>query len=138
MIGYNFFLEQKSNESAKTLFIMVIKGVLNMILLLKWLALSLAILFVGWLVPGITISSFATALVASIVIALVNLVIKPVLVFLTLPINILTLGLFILVINALLFMFVAYLVPGVEVDGFWSVFLGALILSFLSFGISAL
>ena len=56
--------------------------------------------------------------------------------FLTLPINILTLGIFILVINALLFMFVAYLVPGVEVDGFWSAFLGALILSILSIGIS--
>ena len=67
-----------------------------MVLLLKWLALSLAIMFVGWVVPGITISSFVTALVASVVIALVNLVIKPVLVFLTLPINILTLGLFIL------------------------------------------
>ena len=107
-----------------------------MILLLKWLALSLAILFVGWVIPGITISSFATALVASIVIALVNLVIKPVLVFLTLPINILTLGLFILVINALLLMFVAYLIPGVEVDGFWSAFLGALLLSILSIGIS--
>lgn len=107
-----------------------------MVLLLKWLALSLAILFVGWIVPGITISSFATALVASIVIALVNLVIKPILVFLTLPINILTLGLFILVINALLFMFVAYLIPGVEVDGFWSAFWGALLLSILSIGIS--
>ena len=107
-----------------------------MALLLKWIALSLAIMFVGWIIPGITISSFATALVASIVIALVNLVIKPILVFLTLPINILTLGLFILVINALLFMFVAYLIPGVEVDGFWSAFLGALILSILSIGIS--
>lgn len=107
-----------------------------MVLLIKWLVLSLIIMFVGWIVPGITISSFATALVASIVIALVNIVIKPVLVFLTLPINILTLGLFILVINALLFMFVAYLVPGVEVDGFWSAFLGALILSILSIGIS--
>jgi putative membrane protein len=107
-----------------------------MVLLLKWLALSLIILFVGWVVPGITISSFVTALIASIVIALVNLVIKPILVLLTLPINILTLGLFILVINALLFMFVAYLVPGVEVDGFWSAFLGALILSILSIGIS--
>lgn len=107
-----------------------------MILLFKWLALALAIMFVGWVVPGITVSSFATALVASIVIALVNVVIKPILVFLTLPINILTLGIFILVINALLFMFVAYLVPGVEVDGFWSAFLGALILSILSIGIS--
>lgn len=105
-------------------------------ILLKWLALSLAIMFVGWVVPGISISSFITALIASVAIALVNLVIKPVLVLLTLPINILTLGLFVLVINALLFMFVAYLVPGVEVDGFWSAFLGALILSIISIGIS--
>ena len=107
-----------------------------MILILKWFALALGIMFVGWVIPGITISNFITALIASIVIALVNLVIKPVLVFLTLPINILTLGLFILVINALLFMFVAYLVPGVDVDGFWSAFLGALLLSILSIGIS--
>ncbi|MBE7710948.1 MAG: phage holin family protein [Cyanobacteria bacterium SIG31] len=107
-----------------------------MILILKWLALALGILFVGWVVPGITVSSFVTALIASIAIALVNLVIKPILIFLTLPINILTLGLFILVINALLFMFVAYLIPGVEVDGFWSAFLGALLLSILSIGIS--
>ena len=114
------------------------KGVINMVLLLKWLALALSIMFVGWIVPGITISSFATALVASVAIALVNLVIKPILVFLTLPINILTLGIFILIINALLFMVVAYLIPGVEVDGFWSAFLGALLLSILSFGISSL
>ena len=109
-----------------------------MVLLLKWLALALSIMFVGWIVPGITISSFATALVASVAIALVNLVIKPILVFLTLPINILTLGIFILIINALLFMVVAYLIPGVEVDGCWSAFLGALLLSILSFGISSL
>ena len=107
-----------------------------MILILKWLALSLAIMFVGWVVPGITISSFLTALIASVAIALVNIVIKPVLVFFTLPINILTLGAFILVINALLFMFVAYLIPGVEEDGFWSAFLGALLLSIISIGIS--
>ncbi|MBQ4113826.1 phage holin family protein [bacterium] len=107
-----------------------------MIILIKWLALSLAIMFVGWVIPGITISNFVTALLAAVVIALVNTVIKPILIFLTLPINILTLGLFILVINALLFMFVAYLVPGIEVDGFWSAFLGALLLSILSVGIS--
>ena len=107
-----------------------------MVLLIKWLALAIAIMFVGWVVPGITISSFVTALIASVVIALVNLVIKPILVFLTLPINILTLGIFILIINALLFMFVAYLVPGVEVDGFWSAFLGALLLSVLSIALS--
>ena len=103
---------------------------------LKWIALALAIMFVGWIIPGITISNFLSALIAAIVIALVNIFIKPILVLLTLPINIITLGLFILVINALLLLFVAYLVPGVEIDGFWNAFLGALILTILSIGIS--
>ena len=102
----------------------------------KWLALALAIMFTGWVIPGISITSFVSALIAAIVIALINLFIKPILIFLTLPINILTLGLFILVINALLFLFVAYLVPGIEVDGFWSAFWGALLLTILSLGIS--
>ncbi len=106
------------------------------VLLLKWIGLALGIMFVGWVVPGITISNFVTALIAAVVIALINVFIKPVLIFLTLPINILTLGLFILVINALLFMFVAYLVPGVQVEGFWSAFLGALLLSIIALGIS--
>ena len=105
-------------------------------LLIKWAALALCIMFVSSVIPGITISSFTTALIAAVVIAIVNVVIKPVLILLTLPINILTLGVFILVINALLFMFVAYLVPGVEIDGFWSAFLGAIVLSILSIGIS--
>lgn len=107
-----------------------------MSLLLKWLILALSIMFVGWVIPGISISSFLAALTAAIAIALVNVFIKPVLIFLTLPINILTLGIFILVINAVLFMFVAYLVPGVEVDGFWSAFFGAIVLSILSIAIS--
>lgn len=105
-------------------------------LFLKWLGLALAIMFVGWVIPGITISNFVTALIAAVVIALINVFIKPALVFLTLPINILTLGLFILVINALLFMFVAYLVPGVQVNGFMSAFLGALLLSIITLGFS--
>lgn len=107
-----------------------------MVLFIKWIALALAMMFTAWIVPGISVSSFGTALIASIVIALINVFIKPILVLLTLPINILTLGNFILIINALLFMFVAFLIPGVEVDGFWSAFLGALILSILSIGIS--
>ena len=88
------------------------------------------------MIPGISISNFWAALIAAAVIALINIFIKPALVFLTLPINILTLGLFVLVINALLFMLVAYVVPGVEVDGFWSAFLGSLILSILSIAVS--
>lgn len=105
-------------------------------LFLKWIGLALAMMFVGWVIPGITISNFTAALIAAAVVALINVVIKPVLIFLTLPINILTLGLFILVINAFLFMFVAYLVPGVEVSGFWSAFFGALLLSILSLGLA--
>ncbi len=106
------------------------------ILLVKWVALALALMFTAWVVPGIIVSNFTTAMIAAVAIALVNTVIKPVLVFLTLPINILTLGISILLLNAVLFLFVAYLVPGVEVDGFWSAFLGALIISILSIGIS--
>lgn len=105
-------------------------------LLLKWIGLALGLMFVGWVIPGITISNFTTALIAAVVIALINVFIKPALVFLTLPINILTLGLFILVINAVLFMFVAYLVPGVQVNGFLSAFLGALLLSIISLALS--
>ena len=107
-----------------------------MVLIIKWVALALSLMFVGWLIPGIIISNFSTALIAAVAIALVNIVIKPIIMFLALPINVLTLGIFALIINAALFMFVAYLVPGVEVDGFWSAFLGALVLSILSIGIS--
>lgn len=105
-------------------------------LFLKWIGLALSVLFVGWLIPGISVASVGSAIIAGAVIALVNTFIKPILLFLTLPINILTLGLFILVINAILFMFVAYLVPGIEIDGFWSAFWGALVLSILSIGLN--
>ena len=104
--------------------------------IIKWVAMALVVMFAGWLIQGISISDFITALMAAIVIALINVVIKPVLKLLTLPINIMTFGLFTLVINALLFMFVAYLIPGVEVDGFISAFLGALLISVLSVGVS--
>ena len=105
-------------------------------LLLKWLGLALCVLFVGWLIPGISVANISSAIIAGAVIALVNTFIKPVLLLLTLPINILTLGLFILVINALLLMFVAYLVPGIEINGFWSAFWGAILLSILSIGLN--
>ena len=107
-----------------------------MILLLRWILFAIAIIFVAWLVPGIEVQNFQSAMLVTVIIALINIFIRPLIVFITLPINILTLGLFILVINALLFMFVAYLVPGVEVDGFWSAFFGALLLSILSIGLS--
>ena len=107
-----------------------------MYLLLKWIVLTLVIIFTAWVIPGIEVDGFVTALIAAVVIALINISLKPALTLVTLPINVLTLGLFTLVINALLLMFVSYLVPGFEVDGFWAAFWGALLMSILSVGIS--
>ncbi len=107
-----------------------------MSLILQWLVLSLAIMIMAWIVPGIVVSNFLTAMLAGVVIALINIFIKPVLLIFFLPINILTLGIFVMVINALLLLFVAYLVPGVTINGFWSAFAGAIILSLLTLAIS--
>ena len=108
-----------------------------MYLFLRWVGYALVIMFIAWVVPGISVANFLTAMLVAIVIALINVFIKPVLVLITLPINILTLGLFTLIINALLFMFAGYIAPGVEVDGFLSAFLGALLLSILSVGLNS-
>lgn len=107
-------------------------------MILKWVGFALVIMFVGWLTPGLTVANFVTALIAAVVIALINAFIKPVIMMLTLPINIFTLGIFTLVINALLFMFAAYLVPGIEVDGFLSALLASILISIFSIGLSKL
>ncbi len=104
--------------------------------ILRLLALSFALLFIGYIIPGIRISNFVSAIIAAVIIVCINAFIKPALMFVAFPINILTLGISILFINALLFLFAAYLAPGIEVDNFWSAFLGALVLSILSIGIS--
>ena len=103
---------------------------------LKLIALAFSLLFIGYIVPGIRIVNFPSAIIASVVIICINLFVKPVLLALTLPINILTLGISILFINALLFSFVAYLVPGVQIENFLSAFIGALLLSIFAIGIS--
>lgn len=105
-------------------------------LIVKWVAFALAVMFTAWVIPGIFVADFWTAMIATVVIVLINVFIKPVLKLLTLPINILTLGLFTLVINAVLFMFVGYIVPGIEISGFLSALLGSILLSILSVGIS--
>jgi len=88
---------------------------------------TLAVIFVAYIVPGVTVRNFWTALLAAIVIGLVNAVIRPILSILSLPINILTLGLFSLVINALMFWLASAIVPGFEVAGFGPAFWGALV-----------
>lgn len=107
-------------------------------LLVRWILYSLAIVFVAWLIPGISVSSFLTALFVSVLIGLINTFIKPVLMFITLPINFVTLGLFTLVINALLLMLAGWIAPGFSVDGFWSALFGSIILSLLSGPISSI
>ena len=100
-----------------------------MYLILHWLFSAFILLGLDYFVPGISISGIYIALIASLIIGIINAVLKPILVFLTLPINILTLGLFTWVINGLLFWFVSSFVEGFFVSGFWVAILGALILS---------
>ncbi len=107
-------------------------------LLLIWILNTLALLAVAYFVPGIYVAGFMAALMAALVIGLVNMLIKPVLVLLTLPITILTLGLFILVINGVLFYGVGYWLEGFEVKTLTAGVIGALAYSVLSWLLSAL
>ena len=106
--------------------------------LLVWLVNTLALVAVAYLMPSITITSFGSALFAALVLGLVNAVIRPLLILLTLPATILTLGLFIFVINGLLFWLVGSFVPGFIVHGFWAGFVGAILFSIVSWLLSAL
>jgi len=100
-----------------------------MYLISKILLTAFLLLFVEIVVPGVSIDGLYTALVAALVLGLLNAVIRPVLVILTLPISIITLGLFIFVINAGLFMFAASFLQGFSVSGFWPAFWASLIVS---------
>ena len=101
-------------------------------LLLHWLLNAIALLIVAYVVPGVSLRSPVVALVAAVLLGLANAVIRPILVLLTLPVTILTLGLFLLVINGLLFWAVSGLTAGFEVQGFWTGVLGALVYSVLT------
>ena len=101
-------------------------------LLAHWVLTALSLLLVGALVPGFKLKGFATALFAALVIGLVNGTVGLLLKLLTFPLSIVTFGLFLLVINALMIELAAWLVPGFEVRGFGPAFLGALILSALN------
>lgn len=101
-------------------------------ILINWLVSSLAILVAAYILPGVRVSSFTSALVAAVVLGVINAFIKPILLLLTLPINILTLGLFTFVINALVIILTANLVPGFKVDGFWWALLFSIVLSLIN------
>lgn len=96
---------------------------------IKWILSALLIMVIAWTIPGISISGFISALFVVLIMSVVNLLIRPVVQFISLPLNFITLGLFSLVINALLFLLIAKFSPGFQIEGFWSGFWGALILS---------
>lgn len=97
-------------------------------ILIHWLVSGLVILVVAYILPGVVVSGFLAALAAALLLGLINAFIRPVLLLLTLPINVLTLGFFTLVINTLMVLLAASLVPGFEVAGFWSAFVFGVVL----------
>lgn len=100
-------------------------------LLLKWLLSAASLLFVAYVYSGVEVQSFTSALIAAFVIGLFNVVLRPVLVVLTLPVTIVTVGLFLFVINALMFWAAASVLDGFQVNGFGAALLGSLIYSLL-------
>lgn len=105
-------------------------------ILLRWVIYALLIIFVAWIVPGIEVANFLSALLVCIILALINTFIKPFIQFITLPVNILTLGLFSLVINALMLMLAGWVAPGFEVEGFLSALFGSILLSLFSLAVN--
>lgn len=97
--------------------------------IMRFLLSGLAVLLTAYLLPGVDVTHYGYALLVAAVLSLVNVIVKPILVILTIPVTIVTLGLFLLVINALIILLVDYLVPGFHVDGFWWALAFSLILS---------
>ena len=100
--------------------------------LLTWLATALSLWLTAYIVPGLAISGFTAAAVGAIVLGLVNAIVKPILILFTLPLTILTLGLFLLVVNAIALGLVGYFTPGFNVDGFFPAVFGSIVLSLVS------
>ncbi|MCO5400949.1 phage holin family protein [Ralstonia soli] len=107
-------------------------------LLAVWVINALALLLVAYLLQGIHVNGFGSALIAALVLGLVNTLIRPILVILTLPVTLLTLGLFIFIINALLFLFVGNLLAGFQVASFGAALLGSILYSVISWLLSSL
>ncbi|HJV27608.1 MAG TPA: phage holin family protein [Aromatoleum sp.] len=105
-------------------------------LLLRWLLDAVALLLLPEILGGLRVDSYAAALMTALLLALINALIRPILILITLPITVLTVGLFTLIINALLFWAAAGLVSGVQVADFWTAFWGALLYSLLTWLVS--
>jgi putative membrane protein len=108
-------------------------------IILRLLIYTGAVLLTAWLLPGVHVANFTTAIMVAIALAIINTFLRPVLIFLTIPVTIVTLGLFLLVINALIIVLIGKIVPGFEVEGFWWALLFSVILSIIAaiFGTSS-
>ena len=109
-----------------------------MSLILRWLISALSVIAAAYIVPGVSVANFWTAIIAALVIGLVNALVRPILLILTLPVNIITLGLFTLVINALMFWLASSIVKGFDVANFTAAFLGALVFWLVSWLVNGL
>jgi putative membrane protein len=103
-----------------------------MVLLLKWVIMATSILIAAYLIPGVKVAGFWTALWVALLLGIINVLVKPVLILITLPINILTLGLFTFVINALLILLASSVIQGFQVRGFWVAVLYSIVLSLIN------
>jgi putative membrane protein len=103
----------------------------NMKLILKLLLSALAVFILAHVLPGVHVDGYTTAIIVSVVLSLLNLFIKPILVIFTLPITVLTLGLFLLIINALIILLAGNLIDGFSVSSIWTAILFSILLSFL-------
>ncbi len=101
-------------------------------IIINWALSAVAILVAAYLLPGVSVSGFLAALILAVVLGAINMILRPILVVLTLPITVVTLGLFVLVINALLVMLASYIVPGFTVAGFWSALLFGIVLAIVN------
>jgi putative membrane protein len=107
-------------------------------LLARVLLNGVAIIVAAWFVPGLSLAGPGTALIAGAILGLVNALVKPLLVLLTLPLTLVTLGLFLFVVNAICLAVTAALVPGFGISGFWAALVGALIVSVVSWILNGL
>ncbi|MBP1749935.1 MAG: rane protein of unknown function [Deltaproteobacteria bacterium] len=102
-------------------------------ILLKWIIMTAAVLIAAYFIPGVKVASFFSALWVALFLGIVNLLLKPILILITLPINILTLGLFTFVINAALILLASYFIKGFEVGGFWWALIYGIVLSIVNY-----
>ncbi|MCH2246824.1 phage holin family protein [Crocosphaera watsonii WH 8501] len=100
--------------------------------ILTWVITALSLLITAYLIPGITINGFTVAAIATLVMGLINAIVKPILLLFTLPLTILTLGLFLFVVNAISFSLVSYFTPGFTVNSFLDALFGSIVLSIVS------